>query len=348
MPSENPKICFVIAPIGEPESDTRRRSDQILRHVIRPAVEARGYEAIRADEISEPGIITSQVIQHIVEDSLVVADLTERNPNVFYELAVRHAIRKPFVQIINKGESIPFDVAATRTVFVDHHDLDNVETAKSEITDQINALESDSSTLETPISVSLDLQHLRMSENPGERSLADVLSELSGIRSILSDFEERITMGSNNSLNRREIRHLEERLVETIQHASPITHSSRRRHSIDPLRTVHMVHSLAGGTGSAIALPILVSFLREAAPWVYTVGMEAYRQMRSGDKVQGQDTVRALLRLMEFSRETVAHTPELHMVIAELEGVLRTMLVDTSERVVTTVTESDVEQAALD
>ena len=93
MPNESPKICFVIAPIGEPESDTRRRSDQILRHVIRPAVKSKGYTAIRADEISEPGIITSQVIQHIVEDPLVVADLTERNPNVFYELAVRHAIR---------------------------------------------------------------------------------------------------------------------------------------------------------------------------------------------------------------------------------------------------------------
>jgi hypothetical protein len=112
----------------------------------------------------------------------VVADLTERNPNVFYELAVRPAIRKPFIQIINKGESIPFDVAATRTVFVDHHDLDNVETAKAEITEQIVSLESDSSTLETPISVSLDLQTLRRSENPGERSLADVLSELSGIK----------------------------------------------------------------------------------------------------------------------------------------------------------------------
>ena len=186
MTDESIKICFVIAPIGEPESETRRRSDQILRHIIRPAVESRGYKAIRADDISEPGIITSQVIQHVVDDPLVVADLTERNPNVFYELAVRHAIRKPFIQIINRGESIPFDVAATRTVFVDHHDLDNVETAKTEIKEQIIALDSDSSTLETPISVSLDLQHLRRSENPGERSLGDVLSELSSIRTALS------------------------------------------------------------------------------------------------------------------------------------------------------------------
>jgi len=69
---------------------------------------------MRADELAEPGIITSQVIQHIVDDQLVIADLTERNPNVFYELALRHALRKPVVQIIHRGEAIPFDVAGMR------------------------------------------------------------------------------------------------------------------------------------------------------------------------------------------------------------------------------------------
>lgn len=91
------KKCFVIAPIGEPDSETRKRSDQILKHVISPAVQECGYSATRADQISEPGMITSQVIQHITDDHLVVADLTERNPNVFYELAIRHGIRKPLV-----------------------------------------------------------------------------------------------------------------------------------------------------------------------------------------------------------------------------------------------------------
>ena len=68
------KDCFVIAPIGEPESDIRKRSDQILKHVISPALKECGYKATRADQISEPGMITSQVIQHIVDDPLVVAD----------------------------------------------------------------------------------------------------------------------------------------------------------------------------------------------------------------------------------------------------------------------------------
>lgn len=186
------RICFVIAPIGEAESETRKRSDQVLKHVISPAATACGYKAVRADQISEPGMITSQVIQHIVEDPLVIADLTDRNPNVFYELAIRHAIRKPLVQIIKKGEQIPFDVAGTRTIHVDHRDLDSVEEAKKEISSQIQALEKDSSKLETPISVSLDLQMLRQSDNPEQRSIADVLSVIAELRSSVAGIEKRL------------------------------------------------------------------------------------------------------------------------------------------------------------
>src|SRR5688500_15553907 len=102
------KICFVISPIGEEDSETRKRSDLVLKHIITPPIDQSGYEVVRADKISEPGIITTQIIQYIVDAPLVVADLTERNPNVFYELALRHAIRKPLVQLIKKGESIPF------------------------------------------------------------------------------------------------------------------------------------------------------------------------------------------------------------------------------------------------
>jgi hypothetical protein len=187
-----PKICFVIAPIGDAESDTRKRSDQVLRHVSRPAVAEHGYEALRADEISEPGIITSQVIQHVVDDPLVIADLTESNPNVFYELAVRHVIRKPLVQIIRRGDTIPFDVAPMRTVQVDVHDLDSVEEARKEIVRQIETVEQDATAIDTPISVSLDLQALRQSDDPEERSLAELLAAVGELRSSLFSIERRL------------------------------------------------------------------------------------------------------------------------------------------------------------
>lgn len=187
------KTCFVIAPIGDSDSDTRKRSDQVLKHIITPAVKERGYDAIRADQISEPGMITSQVIQHIVDDPLVVADLTDRNPNVFYELAVRHALRKPLVQIIRKGDAIPFDVAGMRTIPVDHKDLDSVEEAKKDIIKQIDATEKAGSRLETPISVAVELQTLRQSDDPQQRSIADLLSLVGELRSMVANVDKRIS-----------------------------------------------------------------------------------------------------------------------------------------------------------
>jgi hypothetical protein len=181
------RICFVIAPIGEEGSETRVRSDQVLQHIITPAAEVRGYEVVRADKISEPGIITSQIIQHLVEDPLVIADLSDRNPNVYYELAVRHAVRKPVVQMIQAGQTIPFDIAATRTIQFDHHDLDSVARCKDEITQQIDSVERDPTQVDTPISVAIDLQSLRQSDNPLEKSNAEIISRLQELRSMVGD-----------------------------------------------------------------------------------------------------------------------------------------------------------------
>src|SRR5208282_587041 len=117
------KICFIICPIGEGGSEQRHRSNQMRKYVFNPVAEDLcGYRTIRADEISEPGIITAQIIQHLMDDPLVIADLTDSNPNVFYELAVRHAVRKPVVQLIDYRSVIPFDVAVQRTIKVDYRD----------------------------------------------------------------------------------------------------------------------------------------------------------------------------------------------------------------------------------
>jgi hypothetical protein len=98
---------------------------------------------------------------------------------VFYELALRHALRKPFIQLIETGESIPFDVGSVRTVFLDHHDMDSVEVCKAEIQAHIHAIEESPQTpVETPVSVSIDLQQLRRSDNPLEKSSAEILEAL--------------------------------------------------------------------------------------------------------------------------------------------------------------------------
>lgn len=111
------KACFVISPIGEPGTLTAKRANEALRYLIRPVAKDCGYDAKRADEDTRPGIITNHVIQRVADADLIVADLTDYNPNVFYELAIRHALQRPLVQLMARGEDLPFDVARMRTVF---------------------------------------------------------------------------------------------------------------------------------------------------------------------------------------------------------------------------------------
>jgi len=176
------KICFVIGPIGEEGTQTRRRADLVLKHIISPPVTECGYKPIRADRISEIGIITTQIIQHIAGDPMVVADLTERNPNVFYELALRHALQLPVIQIMDKAQKRPFDVAAMRTIPFDHTDLESVEKTKKEIVKQIRASEKPDFKSQTPISVAVKLQSLLKSDAPEDKRLGDALSSLEEIQ----------------------------------------------------------------------------------------------------------------------------------------------------------------------
>ncbi len=194
----NNKICFVIAPIGEVGSSTRVRSDQILSHVIREVAQPLGFNVVRADEIAEPGIISTQILEHILNDPLVIADLTERNPNVYYELAVRHAVRKPVIQLVQKGEPLPFDVAQTRTIVVDHKDLDIVADAKKQLAQYIENIQSSKSrVIDSPISLALDLQAMRESSDPQQASLADIAERMTGVHgsilSIQSAIDKRLT-----------------------------------------------------------------------------------------------------------------------------------------------------------
>jgi hypothetical protein len=177
--------CFVIAPIGSDGSAIRERSDQIFNHVITPVAKECGFKAIRADKISEPGLITTQVINHVLNDAVVVADLTDNNANVFYELAVRHAIRKPYVQIIKKGERLPFDVAGLRTIEIDHTNLDSVASAKEEIAKQIRFTTADQAKIESPISVAIDFERLRKSGDPEKRQLADIMTGMTELAALV-------------------------------------------------------------------------------------------------------------------------------------------------------------------
>ncbi len=130
-------LCFYITPIGEEGTEVRRHADMLMRHLVEPAFQAFGMKVVRADRIEKSGLISQQIFEHIVSARFCVVDLSFGNPNAFYELGVRHMTKLPTIQLIRKGDRIPFDVSQGRTITVDMSDIytimDRIESARKEL-----------------------------------------------------------------------------------------------------------------------------------------------------------------------------------------------------------------------
>ena len=174
--------CFVVSAFGA-TADEKVRTKQVLRHLVRKVLEPRGYDVLRADEIDDEGLITNQIIEHLLEDDLVVADLTGKNPNVFYEVAVRHAARKPIVHLITAGEAIPFDIANMRAIQYALDDPDVLEHAQEELERKVIAIEDkDGEAALNPITAARDVALLRGSDEPELRHAGDILAAVNDLR----------------------------------------------------------------------------------------------------------------------------------------------------------------------
>lgn len=103
--------CFVMQPFAAPLGD-------YYESIYRPAIEKAGLKAVRADaDIFGTGKIIDQVWSGINAAKVLVAELTSRNPNVFYELGLAHALKKPVVLVSSNEEDVPFDLHHIRVIY---------------------------------------------------------------------------------------------------------------------------------------------------------------------------------------------------------------------------------------
>jgi hypothetical protein len=151
--------AFYITPIGDPGSEQRDHSDLFLGSIVEPALETLKLKVIRADQIDRPGVITKQVIEYLFKARLVIADLSYHNPNVFYELAIRHMLRKPVVQLMRSIDKIPFDVNQVRTITVDttsiYKMVPQLEAYRSQLAAQVRQALEDPDSVDSPITMYL-------------------------------------------------------------------------------------------------------------------------------------------------------------------------------------------------
>jgi hypothetical protein len=138
------KACFIITPIGEEGSPERKHADAMLRHLISPVLEQYNLNPIRADKIAKPGHITKQTVENIAYCKLCITDLSFGNQNAHYELGIRHTLKLASIQIIRKGDRIPFDIQQSRTIIIDTSDpytiMDRLASAKAELSEHVKAI----------------------------------------------------------------------------------------------------------------------------------------------------------------------------------------------------------------
>lgn len=110
------KKCFVITPIGGENEPIRRHIDGIIDAAIIPAL-GDDFNVVVAHRINVAGTITKQVVSEIYKADLVIANLTAKNPNVMYELAIRHCLGAPVITIADRETDLPADIISERTIF---------------------------------------------------------------------------------------------------------------------------------------------------------------------------------------------------------------------------------------
>jgi hypothetical protein len=201
-----PKSCFVIGPIGEPGTAIRSHADDFIQYIVNPTVNDLGFTAARADKMPDPGRITTQIIEQLkdadlviadlVIADLVIADLTDGNPNVYYELSLRHGVGKPVIHMALDGTRIPFDVFDSRTIMFTL-ECRRAETAREELTKQITRVQEDNYRASNPIIEAIGIIELRGSQRTNDQQMAELMLKVEHLSANVAVLQSQLTTNSS-------------------------------------------------------------------------------------------------------------------------------------------------------
>ena len=128
------KICFVIMPISDVAGYEAGHFGRVYEHLLRPAIVEAGFLPVRADDEVKTDYIAVEIVKRIIESEMVLCDFSSRNPNVMYELGLRHAYNKKVVLVRDSKTDRIFDIQGLRTYDYDINlRVDSVQKDREEI-----------------------------------------------------------------------------------------------------------------------------------------------------------------------------------------------------------------------
>lgn len=146
------KTCYVIMPYGGNDEIRKKRFKSIYSAIIKPAAENKGYTVMREDHEARQGNINTNIIKSLADADLVIADLSENNWNVAYELGMRHALAKNgTVLLIDDKTSVMFDIHGNKIITYSYEWYDCIDEAQQKIMDAIDYIENNRSSSDSPV-----------------------------------------------------------------------------------------------------------------------------------------------------------------------------------------------------
>lgn len=163
-----PRSCFVIMPFSSTESCTQTEWTEIFDDVFKRGIEAAGldYECKRSE--ATRGNIIAGIIRDLNDSYVVVADLTDRNANVFYELGVRHSLKNRTIILAQKMGDIPFDLQAYAYHVYGWRTREEREALATKLRELLEEIDNNPDRPDNPVADSLGLEEVRPEPVPVE------------------------------------------------------------------------------------------------------------------------------------------------------------------------------------
>ena len=162
------------------EEGTRERNnfDDKIRYMIKPVLDELDYQMVLADERYIVGLISAKTIKEIINSDIVIADISDNNPNVFYEIAIRNSLNKPLIILKQPVQGQLFDIDEERTLSVDDSSPRLWHETIMKLKLQIQKVEKDKTSASYSILSDFGFSHKLIHDASSESEFLGIVEEL--------------------------------------------------------------------------------------------------------------------------------------------------------------------------